>query len=356
MNRLTFRGGKEIGDGCKPYIVAELNSSHNGKVETAKQMINAAKECGCDCVKLQSWSADSLYCDEYYAKNPISKRIVTKFSLNPDQLFELSIYCEEIGIGFSSTPYSHEEVDFLANKTKAPFIKIASMEINNLPYLKYIGEKGVPIVLSTGMSTIEEIRRAVRTIEDTGNRQICILHCVSVYPAEAKIINLNNIVMLQAEFPDYVVGYSDHTKGYEVAAASIALGAALIEKHFTLDNKKMGMDNNMATEPDEMRSLVIACHNVFAAMGTTQRVLLAGEEEQRLKMRRSLVVTRDICSGTVLQAADIEAKRPGDGIPPDQIKDVIGRVVNADIPKGFLIKQEYLQIKGGRGNEQLGKI
>lgn len=342
MSTLTLRGGKAIGDGKKPYIVAELNSSHNGKVETAKQMIDAAKDCGCDCVKFQSWSADSLYADEYYKNNPISKRIVTKFSLTPDRLLELSQYCKDVGIGFSSTPYSNEEVDFLVEKTDAPFIKIASMEINNLPYLKYIGSKGVPIVLSTGMSTLDEIRSAVRAIESTGNRQLCILHCVSVYPAPADIINLNNMVMLREEFPDYVLGYSDHTIGYEVAAASIAMGAALVEKHFTLDNKKMGMDNNMATEPAEMKSLVHACHSVYAAMGSKERLLLEGEEEQRLKMRRSLVTTRDIQCGEIISEDDLEAKRPGDGITPDHMGEVVGKTANTDIPKGYLIKFEHL--------------
>ncbi len=343
MKSIVFRGNRIIGGEEKPYIVAEMNSSHNGKVETAKAMITAAKDCGCDCVKFQSWTAESLYCDEYYANNPISKRIVTKFSLTPDQLLELGLYCKEIGIGFSSTPYSKEEVDFLADKTEAPFIKIASMEINNLPFLNYIGEKGVPIVLSTGMSTIDEIRTAVKTIEETGNRNLCILHCVSVYPAPAEIINLNNMIMLREEFPDYVIGYSDHTIGCEVAAASIALGAALVEKHFTLDNKKMGMDNNMATEPAEMKELVSACHRVYTAMGSKERALLRGEEEQRLKMRRSLVTTRPVKAGEVLQTPDIEAKRPGDGITPDKIAIVVGKTVNVDIPKGYLIKPEYLK-------------
>lgn len=342
MNRLRFRGNRRIGDGEPPYIVAELNSSHNGKVEAAKQMIETAKDCGCDCVKFQSWTTDSLYADEYYKNNPISKRIVTKFSLTSDQLLELSDYCKEIGIDFASTPYSIEEVDFLVEKTEAPFIKIASMEINNLAYLEYIGKKGIPIVLSTGMSTIDEIRKAVRVIEATGNKQLCILHCVSVYPARPEMINLNNMVMLQEEFPDYTIGYSDHTVGYEVAAASIALGATLVEKHFTLDNKKMGMDNNMATEPEEMKRLVNACQSVFRAMGLKERILLEGEKEQRLKMRRSLVTTREIHRGVVLTAEDIEVKRPGDGITPDHLGDVIGKTVNTDIPKGYRIKPEYL--------------
>lgn len=342
MTELILRNGRKIGSLCEPYIVAELNSSHNGNVETAKHMIDAAKNCGCDCVKFQSWSADSLYAEEYYKNNPISRRIVTKFSLMSEQLLELSIYCKEVGIDFSSTPYSKEEVDFLVDKTEASFIKIASMEINNLPYLRYIGEKGTPIVLSTGMSTIEEIRDAVKVIESTGNKQICILHCVSMYPAPVKVINLNNIIMLKEEFPDYVIGYSDHTIGYEVAAASIALGASLIEKHFTLDNKKMGMDNNMATEPVEMKNLTMACHNVFSAMGIKKRILLEGEEEQRLKMRRSLVAKRELHCGEVLSNEDIEAKRPGEGIPPDKLQTVIGKRIKKDIPKGNLIKSEYL--------------
>ncbi len=342
MNRLRFRGNRRIGDGEPPYIVAELNSSHNGKVEAAKQMIETAKDCGCDCVKFQSWTTDSLYADEYYKNNPISKRIVTKFSLTSAQLLELSDYCKKIGIDFASTPYSIEEVDFLVGKTEAPFIKIASMEINNLAYLEYIGKKGIPIVLSTGMSTIDEIRKAVRVIEATGNKQLCILHCVSVYPAQPEMINLNNMVMLQEEFPDYAIGYSDHTVGYDIAAASIALGAVLVEKHFTLDNKKMGMDNNMATEPGEMKRLVNACQSVFRAMGLKERILLEGEKEQRLKMRRSLVTAREIHRGVVLTAEDIEVKRPGDGITPDHLGDVIGKMVNTDIPKGYRIKPEYL--------------
>ena len=217
------------------------------------------------------------------------------------------------------------------------------MEINNLPFLKYIGKKGVPIVLSTGMSTIDEIETAVRTIESVGNRQLCILHCVSVYPAEAELINLNNLIMLKEKFGDYVIGYSDHTIGYEVSAASVALGASLIEKHFTLDNKKMGMDNNMATEPADMKKLVNACLNVYKAMGKNERILLEGEIEQRLKMRRSLVTARDLHCGDIITEEDLEAKRPGDGIAPTNMEEVIGKVVKKDIPKGYLIKLEYLK-------------
>lgn len=342
MPKIELRNGRILGDGQSPYIVAELNSSHNGKLEQAKLMIDAAKECGCDCVKLQSWSAESLYCDEYYETNPISKRIVSRFSMNEVALLELAEYCQNVGIDFSSTPYSESEVDFLVDKADAPFIKIASMEMNNIPFLSYIASKSIPIVLSTGMSTIDEIRQAIQTIESVGNKRICILHCVSEYPAEPEIINLNNISMLKEEFPDYPIGYSDHTIGYEVAAASIALGASLVEKHFTLDKRKMGMDNNMATEPAEMKALVKACQNTFSAMGDFERIILSGEKEQRLKMRRSLVTKRDLKVGDKIKIEDIETKRPGDGIPPTELKVVVGKILTIDVPKGHVLRWSQL--------------
>ncbi len=344
MKDIKLRNGAVIGEQRQPYIIAELNSSHNGSLETAKKMIDAAKNCGCDCVKLQSWSAESLYCDEYYRANPIAKRIVSKFALDEAAVAALAEYSAERGIGLSSTPYSEREADFLADTIRAPFIKIASMEINNLPFLRYIAEKGVPMILSTGMASEAEIRTAVQAIGETGNRQLCILHCVSVYPAKPEIINLNNILMLRDMFPEYPIGYSDHTLGTAVAAAAAAMGAAVIEKHFTLDRTKMGMDNSMATEPAEMKALVDACREVHAAMGSRARVLLPEEEEMKLRMRRSITAAREIPAGTVITAADCEAKRPGDGISPDRIGEVIGKTAVRTITKGSLIRPEDLGI------------
>ena len=180
MASIKLRTGRTLEDYSTPYIVAEVNSSHNGNVDVVKQMITAAAEAGCNCVKFQSWSAESLYSQSYYKDNPIAKRIVSKFSLSAEQLKEMSEYAREKGIDFSSTPYSCEEVDYLIDECKAPFVKIASMDLNNLKYLRYVAKKDIPIVLSTGMSTIEEIKKAVKTIEDEGNRQICLLHCISI--------------------------------------------------------------------------------------------------------------------------------------------------------------------------------
>lgn len=339
---MLLRTGRNIINGGEPYIVAELNSSHNGKIDIAKEMIDAAKDCGCDAVKFQSWSAESLYSRDYYEQNPISKRMVSRFSLKPEELLELSEYCNSVGIDFSSTPYSLEEVDFLINQCNAPFVKVASMDINNLSYLKYIAKTNVPIILSTGMATAEEIETAVDVIENEGNTDICILHCVSLYPVEAQFVNLNNMVMLKEKFPHYAVGYSDHTIGSEVACAAVGLGAALIEKHFTLDNKKIGWDNQMATEPADMKNLVIRCHSVHSSLGEYERRLTPDELEQRKKMRRSIVAATDMTKGHIIEADDLTAKRPGEGIPADQYDRIIGRVIMQDVHKDQLILSEYL--------------
>ncbi|MCR5356772.1 MAG: N-acetylneuraminate synthase family protein [Lachnospiraceae bacterium] len=329
----------------RTYIIAEMNSSHNGNLDTAKKMIDSAAECGCDCVKFQSWTSDTLYSEEYYKNNPISERIVKKFSISEDGLKELCDYCRTKGIDFSSTPYSEKEVDFLADTLDVPFIKIASMEINNPDFLKYIAGKNKPVILSTGMSTIEEIEEAVRAIESTGNDKICILHCVSVYPADAGEINLMNIRMLQDRFDKYRIGYSDHTIGHEVACAAVALGASVIEKHFTLDNSKMGMDNNMATEPEEMKALVTACRNVARAMGSYDRVLSENERVQAAKMRRSVISARELHKGDVLSREDLEVKRPGDGIPPAMLPKLVGSTIRKDYPKGYQIKEEDIDLR-----------
>lgn len=343
MSGFVLNTGRKIELFGEPYIIAEMNSSHNGNIETAKQMISAAKECGCDCVKFQSWTADTLYSKQYYDANPITKRIVTKFSFSEEQLFELFEYCKEIEIDFSSTPYSEKEVDFLTDRAGAPFVKIASMEINNLSYLEYIARKGCPIVLSTGMSSIDEIKEAVKTIEAAGNRNICILHCVSQYPAKPSDINLSNIRMLMDEFPEYVIGYSDHSIGYEIPAASVAFGVPVIEKHFTLDNTKMGMDNNMATEPADMKKLVEACRNVYKCMGSYQRLVSDNEIEQSKKMRRSLVANKDIAEGEVITAEMLVAKRPGDGIPPNKVSMVVGKKAKTAFPEGYQITMEGIE-------------
>lgn len=342
MSFITLRNGRRVGDYLKPYIVAELNTSHFGDIAVAKEMISQAKAAGCDCIKFQSWSADSLYSESYYKENKIAKRIITKFSLSNMQLKELSNYAKEKKIDFASTPYTIEEAKFLVDECGVPFIKIASMELNNIPYLQQLGSLGAPLVLSTGMGTLNEIVAAVETIQNTGNDQLIILHCTSVYPAQPSIVRLQNIVGLRSEFPNYPIGYSDHSQGIEIPAASIALGACLVERHFTLDNSRIGMDNQMATEPEEMKSIVLACNKVYAALGGMGRLISEEEKDQTLKMRRSVVAKLDIKPGDVITDNNIEFKRPGTGISPDKFKSVIGKKAIKEIEVGTIVQMDDL--------------
>ncbi len=343
MSTLKLHNSKPIGDNCPPYIIAEINTSHFGNIDIAKEMVVKAKEIGCDCVKFQSWSSETLYSKTFYEKNPIAKRMVKKLAFSEAELYAIYQHCQEVGIDFSSTPYSKDEVDFLADKCQVPFIKIASMELNNYPFLEYIAKKEMPIILSTGMGSINEIEKAVNVIEKAGNTNLCLLHCISIYPPEISTIRLKNILGLQKKFPNYVIGFSDHSLGIEMPTAAIALGASLIEKHFTLDKSRIGMDNQMALEPDEMKNMIENCHNVFQALGDTERIVTNDEIEQSKKMRRSLIASRDLSAGTTLTINDIDAKRPGTGISPDRLNDIIGKTLVKDVEKDTLFSETDFQ-------------
>ena len=339
---MLLRDGRKISDFTVPYVVAEVNSSHNGDVDTAKKMIVAAKEAGCDCVKFQSWSTESLYSAAYYRTNPIARRIVGKFAMSREKLCECAAFCRECGVSFSSTPYSEAEAEELV-AMGAPFVKIASMDIDNIPYLRFVAGMGVPIVLSTGMADMDEIRRAVETLRGSGCRDLALLHCVSIYPADPSTIHLNNIPMLRGEFPDCPVGFSDHTMGTEISVAATALGAAIIEKHLTLDKTKPGMDNNMAIEPVEMARLVGQCRCAAAALGSSIRVVSELELGQRRKMRRSVVSVRDLPAGHVLGRGDIGVKRPGDGIPASRLEEMYGRRLSRDVQADMTLFPEDVE-------------
>lgn len=337
MGKCVFADGTVIEDYKRPYIVAEVNSSHGGDVKIAEKMIEAAAAAGCNGVKFQSFTTESLYSKVYYQKNPIVKRLVKKFSLSASELALLAGYSKEKCISFSSTPYSKDEVDFLVNDCHAPYVKISSMELNNPTFLAYIAKTGSSIVLSTGMGTIDEIKNAVQTLEENGGKQIVLLHCVSNYPAKVEDVNLNNIILLRENFPKYPIGFSDHTEGDEAAIAAVALGAAFIEKHLTLDKSKIGMDNNMATEPEAMAELIRKCRQVQLALGSIERIVSTKELEQRKTMRRSLVAARNLSKGSVLTFGDFSAKRPGDGISPDKIDILVGKKLIRDIDEDMQI-------------------
>jgi N-acetylneuraminate synthase len=232
----------------------------------------------------------------------------------------------------------------LVDECQVPFIKVASMELNNYMFLDYIARTGVPIILSTGMGEMDEIRKAVKTIENAGNRRLCILHCISIYPPEISTIRLKNILGLQNEFPSYPVGFSDHSIGIEMVIAAVALGATVIEKHFTLDKSKIGMDNQIACEPGEMTQLVQNCHKVFTALGDPVRIVLPAEMQQRAKLRRSVIAARDLKAGAVLTLADFDVKRPGSGFPPEKVSELVGKRTARDIQADCLISESDISI------------
>jgi N-acetylneuraminate synthase len=268
----------------------------------------------------------------------MARRFIKRFSFSADELFILSEFCGELKIDFSSTPYSREEVDFLVEKCQVPFLKVASMDLVNLDLLEHMSSKQIPIVLSTGMGSIQEIQEAVETISKFGNKRICILHCVSLYPTQTKEMNLQNILGLREIFGDFPIGFSDHSEGSPLAIAATALGAALIEKHFTLDKTKIGMDNQMAMETDELAHMIQGCRDVFESLGQKERQVSDAEINQRKIMRRSLVSSRDLAVGHVIQRDDIIFKRPGDGIQISDIDSVIGKTVIKGISSSCIIE------------------
>lgn len=326
----------------KPYIVAELNTSHFGDINLAKKMILKAKEAGCDCVKLQSWTPDTLYSDNFFKKNPIQKRFFQKYSLSENELKILARFSKKNKIDFSSTPYAIREVDFLINNCNPAFIKIASMDLNNYPFLEYIGSKNNAIVLSTGMGTEKEIIEAIRILRKNGNKKIALLHCVSLYPTPIKLANLNNLRGLKKKFPDIKIGYSDHTEGIEFAIGAVAIGAELIEKHFTLDKKIIGMDNHMALEPNEMKNLVESCNNVFYGLGSDERVLSVKEIFQKKRMRRSIFVNKTLDIGQKIKIENIQLKRPGIGIEINELHKVLKKKITKKILAGELLTKKHL--------------
>ncbi len=331
-----------------PYIIAEIGANHNGDIELAKKMIDKAKECGCDAVKFQSWTKYSLLTKNFYKEKSqlvdekfgTLEEMVEKLSLSKKEHIVLKEYCDNQKITFCSTPATPEEVDML-DELKVPFFKVASMDLNNLSFLKYIAEKGKTIILSTGMGSLAEIETALNTIYKTGNKEVILLHCIAIYPPDDRIINLRNIEMLNKTF-SIPVGFSDHTIGTSIPLAAITLGAKIIEKHFTLDKNMPGWDHAVSATPEEMNVIVEEGKRIVISLGEYRRVVSEQEKKQRESFRRSVIAKRKIKKGELLKEKDLDFKRPGTGIKPDEIKYILGRKVNKDINEDELIKWKDL--------------
>lgn len=350
-SKIKLTKEKEVFNFCKPYVIAEIGSNHNGDMDLAKKLILEAKETGVDCVKFQSWTKETIfskkkYKDNYFISDDYRNRkdysleeIVEKYSISEKELFDIKKFSDEIGIDCTSTPFSEKEVDFLTDKLKSPFIKVASMDLNNYPFLKYIAKKNKPIVLSTGLSELYEIDKAVKTIESSGNNQIIILHCVANYPPNDTEINLNNIKTLMNIYPSYPIGFSDHTLGTTIPIAAVTMGACLIEKHFTLDKNMEGWDHKVSATKDELKEIVESSSRIFDALGTT-RIKAPESDEKKKEFRRSIVIKMDMKKGEIIKKENIDYKRPGGGYDPEMTDFVVGRKINKDLNYDHILTED----------------
>ena len=344
-------GTVAVGGDNPPYVVAEVGSNHNGDMDLCLKLIDAAAEAGADAVKFQSWSETSLIAREEYERNPSYtdkkkhfgslREMVRAYQLTPEQHVVARDHARERGIAFSSSAFAPAEADMLAG-LDVPFIKIASMDITNLPLLAHVARTGKPVVISTGMATLGEIERAMDTVRAQGNEDVILLHCVSIYPAAPSTIHLRNLETLRRAF-DVPVGFSDHTLGTAIPLAAIALGACMIEKHFTLDQEMEGWDHAISSDPAVLRAVVEDGRTIHEALGSTRRMLSEAEIVKRRQFRRSLVTRAALPAGHVLTEADLDAKRPGTGIGPDELRYVVGRELAADLVEDQVLRWEHLR-------------
>ena len=342
-------GSRTVGGDAPCYVIAEAGANHNRDLDTARRLCDVAADAGADAVKFQTYSGRALYSTKtprfaYLGElgdRPIHE-LLDDLALPRDWQPILAEHCRGLGIEFLSSPFDRDAVDELDAIGVAAF-KIASFELVDLPFIRYVGSKGRPIVLSTGMATIGEIDEAVRAAREGGADQIALLQCASLYPSPPEIMNLRAIGALRSAF-GVPVGLSDHTTGVHIAAAATALGASLIEKHFTLDRSLPGPDHPFAIEPDELRTLVAHVRDVEAALGDGLKCgpSSAEAEEMYAKARRSVVAATAIAAGTTVTAEMLTVKRPGYGIAPRFLDAVVGRVAAVDIDDDEVVTWEML--------------
>lgn len=326
-------------------IIAEAGVNHNGSLELAKKMVLAAKAAGVDYIKFQTFIPKKLV-SQYAAKADYQKRttdanesqlkMLEKLALTQNDFIELKAYCEECGVGFISTPFDLDSIAFL-DKLNMDFWKVPSGEITNLPYLEAIAQTGRAVVMSTGMCNIDEIKEAVEVLEQNGVGEIALLHCNTQYPTPFTDVNLKAMLHIKAETRK-TVGYSDHTTGIGVPIAAVALGAQIIEKHFTLDKNMEGPDHKASLEPDELKAMVIAIRNIEQALGNGIKEMSASEKQNAPIARKSIVAACHIRKGEVFTTENITTKRPGNGISPMQWHKILGQIAKRDFLEDELIE------------------
>lgn len=326
------------------YIIVEAGINHNGNFGLACKLVDVAKKAGADCIKFQTFKAKNLISHNAtkaeYQKNTTGEgsqmEMLKKLELTYKEFIALKAYCDRAGICFLSTPFDLESIEFL-NTINMPFWKIPSGEVTNYPYLLALARTKKPIVMSTGMCEISEIEVAINLLHENGTKKITLLHCNTEYPTPWEDVNLRAMQTMRNIF-GLEVGYSDHTKGIEVPIAAVAMGAAVIEKHFTLDRNMEGPDHKASLEPDELAAMVRAIRNIELAIGTGEKKPSESEKKNIVIARKSIIAARNIKKGEVLTENNLTTKRPGSGISPMKWYEVLGTKAIRDFNEDEMIE------------------
>ena len=342
--------GRKIGPDHPCFIIAEMGINHNGNIGLAVEMIDQMAECGVDSVKFQTFKAEEFVSDEKEEYEYLSQGKLVRES-QVDMFKRLEIAYSEFSMLFKhsrkrglipfSTPTENEAVDLLYNLDVGAF-KIGSDDLVHTPLLKYVSEKNKPIILSSGMADQDDIDRAISNISEQGNRNIALLHCVSLYPTPDESLNLTQICSLQERY-NCPVGFSDHSQGLIGVFGAVAMGAKIIEKHFTIDKNLPGPDHHFSADPRELKELVVGVRRMESAMGSAEISLANGELEMRKIARRSIVAAKDISIGDLILSKDLAYQRPGTGLMPYQADLLVGRRAKANIKKNDQINLDDLK-------------
>ncbi len=330
-------------------IIAEAGVNHNGNMELAKKMVNMAKEAGADYIKFQTFVPNHLV-SKYAEKAEYQKvnagadqsqlEMLEKLALSFDEFRKLKKHCEDVGIGFISTPFDLESIDFLED-FNMDFWKIPSGEITNLPYLEKIGRTGRDVLISTGMSELGEIKEALNILTENGSGKITVLHCNTEYPTPFSDVNLKAMLQIRNE-TGLDIGYSDHTVGIEIPIAAVALGATVVEKHFTLDRSMEGPDHKASLGPEELKAMVRAIRNVEIGLGDGLKKRTDSEKKNLAIARKSIVAKHDIKRGDIFTEDNITVKRPGTGVSPMKWYELIGKISNQDYKEDEVLDQNVI--------------
>ena len=357
MASITING-RVVGDGQPAYIIAEIGANHNGDMTLAREMIDAAKEAGVDAVKFQLWGRYTAHTESYIQVLSRTTKLgdvdlatpelglstvadqLEKFHCNQDQHADLKSYADKVGVDFSSTALTEEDIDFLVD-LKVPFLKIASQDTDHPHFIRYIAEKGLPTILSTGLSNWAEIEEAVECFKPDNLPNLCLMHVVSLYPPRDEQVNLRKMETMRRLF-GVPIGYSDHSLGFSVPLAAVALGASVIEKHFTLDKNMPGWDHKVSADPAEMKIICTEARRIHEALGSANPDLSPEEKKKMEHFRRSIVTSRKVKKGDALTLDNLFFKRPGTGIKPNELKYLLNRVAKRDIPEDELVSWDDL--------------